>query len=183
MLDERIIEIIEEGKGFVAILAGSGSDDKPKGEKPSHIDQIVTSLEAFSIPYAVHVCSAHKQTEKLSETIAAYNGQEYPVLLVAVAGGTDALSGTASWESLHPVLSCPPDAPNPSCLTNPPGSSNAYIARPANVGKYAAQMFSHLDASYRTGLLAQNSAKISGLINDNVDVGGKYKVRLMETRQ
>jgi len=32
---------------------------------------------------------------------------------------------------------------NNTCLTNPPGSSNAFIVKPSNVGKFAAQVFAH----------------------------------------
>merc|ERR1719247_2263400 len=55
--------------------------------------------------------------------------------------GTDALSGTASYLSKFPVVSCPPDGMNNTCLTNPPGSSNAFIVKPSNIAKFAAQMF------------------------------------------
>jgi hypothetical protein len=65
--------------------------------------------------------------------------------------------GIASDLSMHPVVSCPPDGMNQTCLTNPPGSSNAFIVKPSNVAKLAAQFFAHscpevstlLDASIR----------------------------------
>merc|ERR1712072_709599 len=62
-------------------------------------------------------------------------------MMVGCAGGTDALSGTASYLAKFPVVSCPPDGMNNTCLTNPPGSSNAFIVKPANIGKFAAQVF------------------------------------------
>lgn len=133
MLDKRIIDTICKNEGFVAILAGSGSDDKSpetkEGEKQkqSHIGRIVSSVESFHLPYAVNICSAHKQPAEVNAIIGEYNQLARPILIVAVAGGTDALSGTASWASYHPVVSCPPDGLNLSCLNNPPGSSNAYI--------------------------------------------------------
>jgi phosphoribosylcarboxyaminoimidazole (NCAIR) mutase len=63
------------------------------------------------------------------------------IAYIAVAGGTDALSGTLSFHALAPVISCPPDPPNPSCLANPPGSSNAVIYDPRNAGRFVAQVF------------------------------------------
>jgi len=178
MIDEYLIEKIEEGKGYVAILAGSGSDDQPKGDKPSHIEQIVSSLEKFDIPYGVHIASAHKQAAELDQVLHEYNGLDHPVLIVGVAGGTDALSGTASWKSVHPVVSCPPDGRNESCLTNPPGSSNAYVAKPANVGRFAAQMFSHHNPEYRDILFQTNATKEMNLHRDNERIGQKYLARL-----
>ena len=179
MIDERLVEIINKGEGFVAIIAGSGSDDKAKGDKPSHIGQIVESIDAFKIPYGVHICSAHKQPTEAEELIEHYNGFQQPILLVAVAGGTDALSGTLSWASYHPVVSCPPDALNDTCLRNPPGSCNAYIQRPANIGKYAAQMFSHCNESCRQKLETQIEAKKASLIEDDENVSKKYLDKLL----
>merc|ERR1711907_586966 len=90
----------------------------------------------------IRVCSAHKQPARLQSVIDDYNKSSRPVMMVGCAGGTDALSGTASYLSTFPVVSCPPDKDlNRTCLTNPPGSSNAFIMKPANIGKFAAQMF------------------------------------------
>jgi phosphoribosylcarboxyaminoimidazole (NCAIR) mutase len=180
MLDARIVDMIKNGKGFVGILAGSGSDDKaPDDKKPSHIGKIVEGVETFRIPYGVNVYSAHKQPTAVLEIIGEYNQLAHPILLVAVAGGTDALSGTAAWHSIHPVLSCPPDAPNQSCLTNPPGSSNIYIARPGDVGRVAAQMFSHLDPAYAKALRDGNDKKVAELLEDNTRINGAYLNRMV----
>ena len=93
---------------------------------------------------------------------------------IAVAGGTDALSGTASFHSLHPVISCPPDAPNQSCWTNPPGSSNLYLARPEDVGRAVAQLFSHLNPNYREKLRLSVVAKKYELVNADLKLRQKY---------
>lgn len=191
MLDQRIFEIIKEGKGFVAILAGSGSDDKSPEQKPgerekplSHIGKIVKGLDSFEIPYGVNIYSAHKQPADVENIISIYNRLTYPLLIVAVAGGTDALSGTASWSSLHPVVSCPPDGFNMSCLTNPPGSSNAYIQRPENVAKFAAQMFAHLTPKheYASALKFDIDKKVRSLYEDNTGISEKYLSRMLEMR-
>merc|ERR1711953_69121 len=80
------------------------------------------------------------------------------------AGGTDALSGTASYLATFPVVSCPPDKDlNRTCLTNPPGSSNAFIMKPANIGKFAAQMLAHADKDIAAALDASIAEKIAKL--------------------
>merc|ERR1719183_1822222 len=122
--------------GFVAIMAGSDSD-------MPHLENIQKELAKLKIPSAIRICSAHKQPARLEAIIAEYNKSVEPMLIVGCAGGTDALSGTASYLSKHPVISCPPDGMNNTCLTNPPGSSNAFIVKPANVAKFAAQLFAH----------------------------------------
>merc|ERR1712048_1026698 len=121
---------------FVAIMAGSDSD-------MPHLENIQKELAKLKIPSAIRICSAHKQPGRLETIIGDYNKSVEPMLIVGCAGGTDALSGTASYLSKHPVISCPPDGMNNTCLTNPPGSSNAFIVKPANVAKFAAQFFAH----------------------------------------
>merc|ERR1711948_129993 len=122
--------------GFVLIAAGSDSD-------MPHLQSIQKELAKFSIPSQIRICSAHKQPARLEAVLAEYNKSTEPILLVGCAGGTDALSGTAPYFAKFPVVSCPPDGQNQTCLTNPPGSSNAFICKPANVAKFAAQYFAN----------------------------------------
>merc|ERR1712222_124090 len=86
------------------------------------------------------------------------------------AGGTDALSGTASYLSVHPVVSCPPDGMNNTCMTNPPGSSNSFIMKPANVAKFAAQMFAISCPAVKAELIASTLEKITTLEKADADL-------------
>merc|ERR1711881_140958 len=99
----------------------------------------------------------------LESLIQEYNKSTGPVMMVGCAGGTDALSGTASYSAKFPIVSCPPDGMNNTCLTNPPGSSNAYIMKPANVAKFAAQMFARNSKEVADALDASIAEKISKL--------------------
>jgi len=142
--------------GFVAIMAGSDSD-------MPHLETIKKELTKLKIPSQIRICSAHKQPGRLEALLALYNKSTEPMLIVGCAGGTDALSGTASYLSRHPVISCPPDGMNNTCLTNPPGSSNGYIMKPANVAKFAAQFFSHCCPQIAAALDASIAEKIRKL--------------------
>merc|ERR1712157_453340 len=104
-----------------------------------------------------------KQPGRLQTVIAEYSTYPGPVMMVGCAGGTDALSGTASYLANFPVVSCPPDGMNSTCLTNPPGSSNAYILKPSNVAKFAAQMFARSSKEVSAALEANIAEKISKL--------------------
>jgi len=163
MIDDKFKGYMQAKTGCVVIMAGSGSDSE-------HILKITTALEKFNIPYDVKVCSAHKQPTELEEMIKEYNRVGGLVTYVAVAGGTDALSGTLSFHALGPVISCPPDAPNNSCLTNPPGSSNGYIGNPVNVAKFIAQMYAGINPEYNNILLNENSLKIKKLKEDDKNI-------------
>jgi len=142
--------------GFVAIMAGSDSD-------MPHLENIQKELGKLKIPSAIRICSAHKQPGRLETILTEYNKSVEPMLIVGCAGGTDALSGTASYLSKHPVISCPPDGMNNTCLTNPPGSSNAFIVKPANVAKFAAQFFSTCCPNVAVALDASIAEKVRKL--------------------
>lgn len=178
MIDEKFAEVISSKTGCVVIMAGSGSDE-------AHIDKIINSLIKYEMPHQVRICSAHKQADELIQLIGEYNKIEGLVSYVAVAGGTDALSGTLSFHSLGPVISCPPDTRyadktkyqndlNVTCLSNPPGSPNVYIARPENVGKFIAQMYSGVNPKFKKALSNENLKKIESLKKDDATFQSKY---------
>merc|ERR1719277_1006245 len=142
--------------GFAVIAAGSDSD-------LPHLQSIQRELSKFKIPSQIRICSAHKQPARLEALLGEYNKSTEPLLLVGCAGGTDALSGTASYFAKFPVVSCPPDGQNQTCLTNPPGSSNAFICKPANVAKFAAQYFANHCPEVAASLEASIAEKIHKL--------------------
>merc|ERR1711881_738614 len=130
-------------------------------------------LAKFEIQSEIRICSAHKQPGRLQDVIAQYSNRKQPIVLVGCAGGTDALSGTASYLSNFPVVSCPPDGMNNTCLTNPPGSSNAFIVKPANIGKFAAQMFARSSPEVAEALDANILEKIVKLEGADSKLTGK----------
>jgi len=140
--------------GCFAVVAAGSDSDMP------HLEVLQKELAKFKIPSEIRICSAHKQPGKLQAVLAHYDKSTEPMLIVGCAGGTDALSGTASYLSRHPVISCPPDGMNNTCLTNPPGSSNAFVVKPANVAKFAAQAFQMHCPAVRAALDAGIKEKI-----------------------
>ncbi|EER06007.1 Phosphoribosylaminoimidazole-succinocarboxamide synthase, putative [Perkinsus marinus ATCC 50983] len=144
----------------VAVFAGSDSD------KP-HIDKCQAELAKYGIPSHYRICSAHKQPTRLEFALQMYNKSIEPMAIIASAGGTDALSGTASFLSVWPVVSCPPDPHNPSCIGNPPLSSNVYVQRPGNAARFIAQMFGSCCnvKSIRGALVDEAHGKVKKLID------------------
>jgi len=145
-----------DAKPLAVIAAGSDSD-------MPHLETLKKELAKFKIDSEIRICSAHKQPARLESVIAEYNKATRPVMLVGCAGGTDALSGTASYSAKFPVVSCPPDGMNNTCLTNPPGSSNAFIVKPSNIGKFAAQLFAKQSSEVNAALEASIAEKITKL--------------------
>jgi len=159
----------ESGKPLVVIAAGSDSD-------MPHLETLKKEVGKFKIDAEIRICSAHKQPGKLQSVIEAYNKSKRPIMMVGCAGGTDALSGTASYLAKFPVVSCPPDGMNHTCLTNPPGSSNAFIVKPANIGKFAAQMFAKHSAESDGALQAAIAEKIVKLEKADEQLAKKRRI-------
>merc|ERR1712072_505214 len=138
----------------LAVIAAGSDSDMP------HLESLKKELAKFNINSEIRICSAHKQPGRLEAVLSEYSQSKQPVMMIGCAGGTDALSGTASYLANFPVVSCPPDGMNKSCLTNPPGSSNAYIMKASNVAKFAAQMFSRTSKDVSDALDASIAEKI-----------------------
>jgi len=151
---------------LVVIAAGSDSD-------MPHLERLKKEMADLKLNSEIRVCSAHKQPGRLEAVLSEYSQSKQPVMLVGCAGGTDALSGTASYLANFPVVSCPPDGMNKSCLTNPPGSSNAFICKPANVAKFAAQMFSRCSQDVSDALEASIAEKITKLEKADAQLIGR----------
>eukprot|EP00667_Euglena_gracilis_P015190 EG_transcript_15798 len=145
-------------KGACAVIMAGSDSDLP------HLQKIQASLTRYGVPSHFRICSAHKQPAKMEELLKYYNRSIEPLVIVACAGGTDALSGTVSFSSLFPVVSCPPDGLNETCLRNPPGSSNVFVTLPDNAGKFVCQALSHVNPQFREVLLKESIAKVEKLV-------------------
>lgn|SRR3989338_5680074 len=178
MIDDAFKEVIAGNQGCAVIMAGSDSD-------ALHIENIVKSIEKYEVPYQVRIGSAHKQAGDVVDLVREYNNIGGLICYISVAGGTDALSGILSFHAFGFVISCPPDTRyadkekyandfNETCLRNPPGSSNAYIARPENVGKAVAQMFAGVNPRFRELLMRENEKKIQSLEKADAEFQSKY---------
>jgi len=167
-MDEHVENVsVNHGKGKAVIIAGSGSDIE-------HVRNISKALNVFKIPHIVRICSAHKQIYKLSGLLEELNRKKGPLVIISVAGFTDALSGVLSFYSIHPVLSCPPDKNNFSALENPSGSSNATIFNPSNVARFIAQMFSCFNIQCREILEKITREKIAELDKKDEEILLEY---------
>ncbi len=145
-------------KGGVAIIIAGSDSDLP------HIKKIQIELDKYDIASIIRICSAHKQPAKCEEIVNKYNQSIEPIVFISVAGGTDALSGVVSYHSVHPVISCPPNAEKyQSCINNPPISSNSLILRPQNVAKHTAKILGHNNPEIKEIINKKKKDKIKKL--------------------
>ena len=143
---------------LVPIVMGSDSD-MPWAEK------IKENLDSYKIKSQYRIASAHRTPEEVIGIVNLYNTSlDLKILIVSIAGGTDALSGMIAAQSKWPVVSCPPkeSALYESCLRNPPGTSNAVIRNPENVAKFAAQYFGGYKPQLHNIILEQIKKKKRG---------------------
>jgi 5-(carboxyamino)imidazole ribonucleotide mutase len=168
MSNPHFLDLLRRRVGCAVVVAGSDSDRK-------HVERIVEALRAWEVPCEVRICSAHKSPDRLLRIIGEYESEGAPLAYVAVAGGTDALSGTLSFHTSNPVISCPPDPPNASCLSNPPGSSNATIYDPRNVARFIAQIYAPFNSVYREKLLRSRGEKIKQLETKDEELRLAYR--------
>ena len=129
---------------------------------------VILDLHSTQVDYTAAFCQAPIDTDVyvgLPNGWKELNKSAEPVMMVGCAGGTDALSCTASYLAKFPVVSCPPekDDINMTCLKNPPGSSNAFIAKPSNIGKFAAQYFASINPEVSKALDGATAEKITKL--------------------
>lgn len=154
---EKFREIVESDRGAAVIFAGSDSDEP-------HILKITEGLTKYGIPFQVRIVSAHKEPERLMKIVREYDTFDGPLVYIAVAGAVDALSGILSFNSTRPTITCPPDHPNDSGIKNPAGSSNAYVGRPDNTARYAAQILSLVSRNYGEAVAQEAQKKRSSLL-------------------
>jgi len=88
---------------LVPLLLGSEKDKEWAGK-------ITKELDKWSIPYEVHVVSAHKVPELVVGLIDKYNKFDGELVYVTIAGRSNGLSGVTAGSAIHPVIACPPFA-------------------------------------------------------------------------
>ncbi len=71
--------------------------------------KIQTALTGYSISTDLRIASAHRTPEYLLKLLREYASSGDQIVVVTVAGLSDALSGAVAAQRLFPVIACPPD--------------------------------------------------------------------------
>lgn len=124
---------------LVVVLSGSPAD-------ASHCDAIAVACHALGVTTEVRVASAHRTPEHALDVLRTYEVQYQsgqPVVLVTVAGRSNALSGFADPQVSMPVIACPPPGDSLdvwSSLRMPAGVAPMVVLEPANAALAAAKI-------------------------------------------
>ncbi|MEW6102872.1 MAG: AIR carboxylase family protein [bacterium] len=110
----------------VVIIMGSKNDmDFSK--------RIASFLEKFGVESSLKIASAHKTPLKCLEIIKEYED----VVFITVAGRSNALSGFVDFQTIYPVIACPP---NPewfdifSSIRMSSSVASMFVLEPENAG-------------------------------------------------
>jgi 5-(carboxyamino)imidazole ribonucleotide mutase len=118
-------------------------------------DQIVAGLEAFQIPWRLHIASAHKTPRRLLDLLEKYEASGEQRVYITVAGRSNALSGFVDAQVTAPVIACPPYAERfggadlYSSLRMPSGVAPAVVLEPAGAALLAAKILGVADPRLR----------------------------------
>jgi len=94
----------------VVLILGSDKD-------LPHAKKITNKLDELNLSHQTHIASAHKKTKKTLEILENLE-QEKKVVLITIAGRSNALSGVCAANSRHPVIACPPFADKVDMMIN-----------------------------------------------------------------
>jgi len=102
--------------------------------------------EGFPINCDYNVASAHRTPQKLLNDLQEYEKRGDNIVLITVAGLSDALSGVVAGYTKYPVIACPPDSGKYegakifSSIAMPKGIPVAYIPKPENAALAAVKI-------------------------------------------
>ena len=108
-----------------------------------HVEKITGHLAALGVPSQIRVSSAHKTPGELLQILEKYERSIEPVVFIACAGRSDALSGMLSSNTRFPVISCPPNYNTTdifSSLRSPSWACNMVVLSPENAAMAAAKI-------------------------------------------
>lgn len=165
-------ETADEYGGQVVILMGSKSDLE-------HARKIGEVLEKLGVVHEYRVASAHRNPESLLKIVREYDGQAEVrgtrLVYVAVAGLSNALSGLLAGETINPIVSCPPFAPEDlhSTLRMPTGVSHATVLNPENAALYTVKILAHSNPELRRKLIEYYSDAVRKVEEADAKLRGK----------
>ena len=161
-------------RGKILILMGSKSDLQFAKRIGDFIDG-----EDFNVRYEYAVSSAHRTPDILVEKIRGLEADGSRVVIVTVAGLSDALSGVAAGLSTYPVIACPPDidrygfAKIFSSVITPTGVPVMLVARPENAALAAVKILALSDSSLQRDIRRYINKKRREVIEADEEISKK----------
>ncbi|MFQ5405930.1 MAG: AIR carboxylase family protein [Candidatus Micrarchaeia archaeon] len=133
----------------VVVLMGSGSDEE-------HAKKIGATVEEFGLKAEYRVASAHKTPEKVLSVLKELEDSGDRIVLVAVVGLSNALSGMLAGQSVFPIVTCPVFAREDlfSSLRMPSDVPHAVVLNPKNAALEALRILALSNGELKKKLVA-----------------------------
>ncbi len=148
--------------GKIVILMGSASDEETG-------DLVRQTAQKFGVKCELRVASAHRTPQKVLELLKEYEDESktQPLVLVAVVGLSNALSGMAAANTFLPVVTCPTDKGDDlySSLRMPTGVAHATVLKAENAALHAVRILAVADTGLQ-GKIADYLAAARKKIED-----------------
>ena len=128
-------------------------------------ERISATLGSYAIPTDLRIASAHRTPEYLLKLIHDYAESGDQIVIVTIAGLSDALSGVVAAQRLFPVIACPPDIEKHnfpkifSSAFTPPDVPVAFVNDPAKAAHLVAQIFALGNKQLASTILARVAEK------------------------
>lgn len=142
----------------VVILCGSGADE-------AHARRIAEAAGSFGLRAVIRVASAHRTPERALQVVREVDAAaaRAPVVLVTVAGRSNALSGFADPQTSVPVIACPPPSDFAddvwSSVRMPSGVAPLFVAEPTNAAIAAAKIVGLADRTVAAKVAAYQESQ------------------------
>jgi phosphoribosylaminoimidazole-succinocarboxamide synthase len=171
------------GKPLVPVLMGSAAD-LPFCRK------IAAALDKLGIESTLRIASAHKVPARLLGLLEDFESCGRPIVYVAVAGRSNALSGVLDCAVQSPVISCPPysdafgGADLFSSIRMPSGVAPALLLDPAGAALMAAKIFGLSDPMVCEAVASlQKANRDRLLVDDAAAVTAAYAPEIAAARE
>ncbi|MBI5035705.1 AIR carboxylase family protein [Candidatus Micrarchaeota archaeon] len=149
------------------ILMGSKSD-------LDFANRIGAAAEEFGVSVEYAIASAHRTPKKVLQIAEEANSSKEPIVFIAVAGLSNALSGMLACATFWPIVTCPPGSSEdlPSSLRMPPGVAHGTVLGEQNAALYAVKILSLGDPALRKKVGDFLKQKAEKLEKDNSALKG-----------
>jgi len=135
--------------------------------------------ESFTVKCEYTVSSAHRTPDILLGKLREYVESRDNIVLITVAGLSDALSGVAAGSTPYPVIACPPDIDTSgwtkafSSIVTPTGIPVLLASKPENAALAAVRILALADTSLRVEIEQFMDRKRKEVIRSDGDIVGE----------
>ncbi|MHB9032945.1 MAG: AIR carboxylase family protein [Anaerolineae bacterium] len=150
--------------GRVVVMMGSKADLE-------FAQKVAAQLDVFGVAHTMRVASAHKSVAHLLKIIEELKAGSEPVVLVTIAGRSNALSGMVDANIPFPVIACPPPSTAfggvdiYSSLRMPSGVAPMVVTEPENAALAAAKILGLSDPGVRDKVLGFQKSMTDAVVS------------------